>query len=338
MRSSKLIGVLIVNIGTPKSFQLWDVYRYLIQFLTDKRVMTGSWLWRQLLVRGLIVPSRFRNSAVLYKKLWQKEGSPLLLHGRAIQQSVQKVLGEHFKVALAMRYQAPSIKESLNILKETRVDSLVVLPLVPQYASATTGSIYEEVMQHLKNWLNMPALRFINQYPDHPLLIEAFQKKGLVYLNKNSYDHVLFSFHGLPQAHIQAVCQNSCSKYKCSSISVSFCYKAQCFLTARKIAEKLSLHTTHYSVAFQSRLGKATWIEPYTTDVLKDLARKNIKKVLVFCPSFVSDCLETTIEIGQEAKEFFLQQGGEQLDLVEGLNNHPTWIQAMQDLILSSLP
>lgn len=253
--TAKLTGVLIVNVGTPKSFQLWDVYRYLTQFLTDKRVITGSWLWRQLLVRGIIVPSRFRNSALLYKKLWQKEGSPLLLHGRAMQESLQNALGEHFKVALAMRYQDPSIEEGLNTLKEAKVDSLVVLPLFPQYASATTGSIYEEVMRHLKSWLNMPALRFINQYPDHPLLIEAFQKKGLAYLNKNTYDHILFSFHGLPQTHVQAACRNPCSKKEiCSVASIAFCYKAQCFLTARKIAEKLSLHTTQYLIAFLFQL------------------------------------------------------------------------------------
>lgn len=331
-------GILLVNLGTPDSFRKRDVFRYLNEFLTDSRVIDLPWIRRQLLVRGAIVPFRFRQSAKLYKELWTKEGSPLLVYGRAVQDSLQAELGEEFKVELAMRYQNPSIPRALETLKQAQVQNLLILPLFPQYASATTGSVHQKVMEHIKNWANIPSLTFINSYYDHPAVIEAFCERGRQY-DLNAYDHVLFSFHGLPERQIrQADCSQQClTSHCCESLQASnqFCYKAQCYATARAIAHKLNLPPDNLTVCFQSRLGKDPWIKPYTSDVIEERAKRGDKKLLVFCPAFVCDCLETLYEISVEYQHLFQKKGGEKLQLVEGLNGHPAWIRALKNLINS---
>ncbi len=336
MHSDKKKGLLLVNLGTPETSQPKHVYHYLNEFLTDGRVIDLSWIKRQLLVRGLIVPLRFRQSAKLYQKIWMKEGSPLLVHGLNLQKKVQETLGEKFKVVLAMRYKHPSIISALEKLRAAQVSEIIVLPLFPQYASATTGSVHQKVMEIVKNWNVIPKLTFINSFPEDSGFIEAFCERGRQYSLK-SYDYILFSFHGLPERHIRkADCSQTCLQKNCCQNFVTrnqFCYKAQCYATARAIAKGLELKEEEYFVCFQSRLGSEPWLQPYTSDAITQCAEKGMKRLLVFCPAFVSDCLETSCEISVEYAELFHELGGEELQLVEGLNDHPRWVQAVCDMV-----
>lgn len=327
------IGVLIVNLGTPDSPEMSDVTRYLIQFLTDKRVMDIPWFQRQCLVRGLIVPLRVRNSASSYREIWNEEGSPLLYFGLRVEQRLQKHLGENYQVVLAMRYQNPSIEKGLEQLKEC--SEIIVLPLFPQYASASTGSVHQEVMRLISRWQVVPHLQFINSYPTEAKMIETFCLNAKKY-SLNEYDHILFSFHGLPEKQLKKAdrYQHCLNASKCCGTlneKNAFCYAAQCHATAKAIQQSLGIRDA--TICYQSRLGRDPWIQPFTVDILKHLALSGVKKVLVFCPSFVADCLETIFEIKKEYREDFIKNGGEQLDLVESLNDHPLWIEALADMV-----
>lgn len=330
-------GLLLVNLGTPNSYKPKDVFRYLNEFLTDPRVLDFSWLKRQFLARGVIVPFRYKQSAKQYRQLWMEEGSPLLVHGRAVQEKIQDALGSQFKVSLAMRYQNPSIACGLEELRQAHVKEILIFPLFPQYASATTGSVHQQVMDHIKTWQVIPKLTFVNSYSDHPALIQAFCERGLQY-DLTSYNHILFSFHGLPERHLhKASLSQSCLKEGCCERLGStnqFCYKAQCYATALGIAHQLKLEKTDYTICFQSRLGKEPWMQPYMSDVLLRSLQQGRKRLLVFCPSFICDCLETTCEITHEYGEQFKKRGGETLQLVEGLNSHPAWINALKSIVL----
>ncbi len=333
---ASLQGVLLVNLGTPASYRWGDVFRYLNEFLTDPRVIDLPWLKRQLLVRGLIVPFRCRQSARQYRAIWTEKGSPLLVHGEAVKEQLQIFLGPAFKVSLAMRYQHPSIYEGLEELRNAKVESLVVLPLFPQYASATTGSVHQKVMEVVSEWPVIPPLTLISDYFTHPLLIEAFCARARAH-SLDAYDHVLFSFHGLPERHIlRASPTGNCLTAGCCEalrINNRFCYKAQCHATAKAIAKGLSLPPSGYTVCFQSRLGKEPWLQPYLGTVLPFCIRQGWRKLLVLSPSFACDCLETTYEIAHEYAAQFEQLGGEKLQLVEGLNAHPLWIHALGAIV-----
>lgn len=330
-------GILLVNLGTPASPQPKDVYRYLIEFLTDGRVIDLPWLQRQLLVRGFIVPFRYRQSARQYRQIWTEEGSPLMIYGRNVQRALQQSLGEGFQVELAMRYQEPSIENGITNLLSAGVNHLIVLPLFPQYASATTGSVHQRVQELLQQRQVIPRLTLINHYSTHPSLINAFCGVASN-LSMEDYDHVLFSFHGLPERHIRKIdTTGKCLSHTCCSElcqSNQNCYAAQCHATARAIAQQLQLPKNKWEVCFQSRLGKDPWLQPYTSTKIKQLGQQGKKNVLVFCPAFVCDCLETLFEMRIENAEIFKHAGGEHLELVPGLNDHPLWIKALQTIIL----
>lgn len=337
MSNLKKTGVLLVNLGTPLSPTIKHVFQYLNEFLTDERVIDFAWFKRQILVRGVIIPARIKQSTDLYKRLWTKEGSPLLVHGIAVKDKLQQALGSGYKVVLGMRYQFPSIKEALEELKAAHVDEILVFPLFPQYASASTGSVHQKVMDEIKSWTVIPELTFINSFFDHPDFIAAFVERAKQY-PLESYDHILFSFHGLPERHLVAAERKKgcCLNKKCCDQLMSenqHCYKAQCYATTRALAEKLNIPLNRYTVCFQSRLGKDPWIQPYASEVIAECAAKGYKRVLVFCPAFVCDCLETTIEISHEYGDEFKKQGGEVLQLVEGLNSHPAWIKALHNMV-----
>lgn len=333
------IGVLIVNLGTPLSAKPKDVYKYLIEFLTDERVIDLPWLSRQLLVRGTIVPRRYKNSAASYETIWTPQGSPLMIYSRHSTELLQKELGEEYHVELAMRYQQPSIKGAMENLEKMNLQKLVVLPLFPQYASATTGSVFQEVMRYLSLWEVIPETRFINSFYNHPLVIQAYAENALKY-SLEEYDHFLFSFHGLPERQLIKADKNAyCLKSKgcCNTLCTAnkSCYSAQCYQTARSIQEKLGLPSEKVSVCFQSRLGSDPWLQPYAADVIKTLAARGKKNVLVFSPAFVADCLETIYEVCVEYNQEFRHLGGNKLDLVESLNINPTWIKAMKSLVVN---
>lgn len=337
-------GVLLVNLGTPDSPKVADVRKYLDEFLMDGRVIDIGTVQRNLLVRGVIVPFRSPKTAKLYKEIWDQEtGSPLLYISEIQAALLRKELGEDYQVELAMRYQQPSIEDALQRLKLAMVDSIRVIPLFPQYASASTGSVIEKVFRLMAQWHTFPEVSIVNQFYDDELMIEAFvdnaRKK-----QPEQYDHVLFSFHGLPVRQLSDVdnsgthnCDTAYCRTKVTATN-KFCYAAQCYETARLIAAKLDLQDASYTVCFQSRLGKNPWVQPYTSDVLKELAAKGVKRLLVLCPAFVADCLETLYEVTEEYGQEFKKLGGEHVELVPSLNDHPKWIVALREMVLAQEP
>lgn len=331
-------GVLIVNLGTPDEPTVPAVRRYLRQFLLDWRVIDYPWLPRQMLVQGIIAPFRSFSSTKLYKRLWTQEGSPLKIYGEAVAAGVQEHLGADYIVELAMRYQNPSIKSAIDRLMDQQVSEIIVFPLFPQYASATTGSVHDEVMRILRRQQVIPNVKMVNSYYDYEPMIEIFAENARQF-DLDSYDHIVFSFHGVPQRQLRkgdpgghyCLKQENC----CQRIGPDnqFCYSAQCMATTRAIANKLGLKPEQYTTSFQSRLGPEKWAKPYTIDVIEEWAEKGAKRLLVFSPAFVADCLETTIEIGYEYQEEFEEMGGEHIDLVPSLNDNPKWIRAISDIV-----
>lgn len=334
---SSKTGVLLINLGTPDSPSVPHVRSYLSQFLNDPRVIDIPWLLRKLLVNGIIVPFRAPKSAKVYKKLWTEMGSPLLYHSKRAKELLQVELGETHDVYLAMRYKNPSIPTILEEMRKKNYKKIVILPMFPQYASASTGSALEEVMRVIKTWWVIPELKMISQYFDHPQYIAGFVQRGRQY-NINAYDHVLFSYHGLPERQVDKVYDNDlCSNHDCEhelTEENKYCYKATCYATTRLLAEQLNIPAEKYTVCFQSRLDKK-WLKPFSDKVVEDCAKSGMKKILVFSPAFTADCLETTIEIGEEYQELFVEHGGEKVQLVESLNDHPLWIQCLKELVLN---
>ncbi|MBC5994747.1 ferrochelatase [Pontibacter cellulosilyticus] len=332
------IGVLLVNLGTPDSPNTPDVRKYLREFLLDPRVIDINPVGRYALVNGIIAPFRAPKSAIVYKQLWTERGSPLLYHGLDLKVKLQTALGDDYHVAFGMRYQSPSIKSALEELRDKSVDRIIVLPLFPQYAAASTGSVQDKVMEIVREWWVIPSINFISSFCDDPGFINAFAELGKQHMEQDNYDHVIFSYHGLPERQVlkgsdKGYCQLGacCNTYNKRN---KYCYRAACFATSRLLAEKLGLREDQYTVTFQSRLLKDPWLQPYTDEVLKTLPAKGIKKVLAYSPAFVADCLETTIEVGEEFKEMFEHAGGEKWQLVESLNSNDTWVEALREMIL----
>jgi len=334
-------GVLLVNLGTPDAPTRGAVYKYLKQFLLDPRVIDIPWLPRNLLVRGIIAPFRSGSSAKLYQELWTENGSPIKIYGYTLKEKVQEILGEDYYVELAMRYQEPSIEDAIKKMKEALIDEIIVFPLFPQYASATTGSVHDEIMRVLRKEQTIWPLKLINSYYDNPEMIDVFVENAKKY-DLSKFDHYLFSFHGTPQRQMKkadptgshCIVKDDCCKEMCEANK--FCYSAQCHQTAYRIAEKLDLTPDQYTICYQSRLGNDPWLKPYTSEVLKERREKGDNNLLVFSPAFVADCLETTIEIGTEYQEEWEEMGGEKVELVESLNAHPKWIHAVSEMIKSA--
>ncbi len=331
-------GVLLINLGTPDSPSVGDVRSYLSQFLNDPRVIDIPWLLRKVLVNLIIVPFRAPKSAKVYKELWTDNGSPLLYYSNQVKALLQQSLPNDVHVHLAMRYKNPSIPDVMEEMRKINYDKIIIVPLFPQYASASTGSAHDEVMRVLRTWWVIPNLSFICQYYDHPKYIDAFVARGKQYVIED-YDHVLFSYHGLPERHVDKVYKEGlCADHDCEhelTDDNKFCYKATCYTTTRILAERLNIPADKYTVCFQSRLDKK-WLEPFSDKVVEECARKGMKKLLVFSPAFTADCLETIIEIGSEYQEIFEEHGGEKVQLVESLNDHPVWIDCLADLVLAN--
>ncbi|KQM74648.1 ferrochelatase [Pedobacter sp. Leaf216] len=331
-------GILLVNLGTPDSPATADVRKYLDQFLMDERVIDIPKLNRTLLVKGIIVPFRSPKTAKLYKEIWNESGSPLLYYSRLQAKMLQERLGSDYHVELAMRYQSPSIASALANLKAGLVESIQVIPMFPQYASASTGSVMQLVMELVSKWPTVPPISFVNSFHDNELMIKVFAENAKKH-NVESYDHVLFSFHGLPERqllkcdHTGSYCLKTADCCQTLNDTNKFCYSAQGHDTARLIAKELNLTRDQYTVCFQSRLGKEPWVQPYTTDVLKKLAAEGKKRLLVFSPAFVADCLETLYEITVEYHEEFKTLGGEHVQLVESLNDSPVFIEALAGMV-----
>ena len=331
-------AVLLLNLGTPDSPSVSDVRSYLSQFLNDPRVIDIPWMLRKILVNGIIVPFRAPKSAKVYKKLWTENGSPLLYHSNNVRELLQQELQNTHDVYLAMRYKNPSITSVLEEIRKKNYTKIIVLPMFPQYASASTGSALEEAMRIISKWWVIPEVRIISQYYNHPLYIKAFVDRGQQF-DINQYDHVLFSYHGLPERQVDKVYDDDlCANHNCETEvdeDNKFCYKATCYETTRLLVNQLNIPQDKYTVCFQSRLDKK-WLEPFSDKIVEECAKRGMKKILVFSPAFTADCLETTIEIGEEYQELFKEHGGGKVQLVESLNSHPLWIQCLKDLVLQN--
>ncbi len=339
----KKTGVLLIQLGTPDSPSVKDVRSYLSEFLNDPRVIDLPYLLRKILVNGIIVPFRAPKSAKIYKELWQLGNgeSPLLTHTLALQSLLQKNFeGEDVTIEIAMRYKNPSLDNVLEKMRKANYDRIVILPLFPQYASASTGSAIEKAMNIIRKWWVIPEVKIISQFYDNSGYIDSIVEQTKQF-DLSSYDHILFSYHGLPERQVDKVYEDTdlCADQPCETelnAYNKFCYKATCYATTRLIAEKMGLQEKDYTVCFQSRLDKK-WLTPFSDKVVEEWGQKGAKKLLVFSPAFVADCLETLIEIGEEYQEIFEEHGGEKVQLVPSSNTHPAFVAGMTALIRAQL-
>ena len=348
-------GVLLVNLGSPDSPTVSDVKRYLTQFLNDPFVIDINPVARFFLVNFIIVPSRSKNSAKLYEAIWTKEGSPLIVHSKKQRELLQKELdlipspspkrgeGSRYIVELGMRYQNPSIESAFKKLVEQDVESITVIPLYPHWASSSTESSIVEIKRMAKKY-NYTNLKIVEKFYDDENYLEALADVAKPYLSHGrgngveAYDFFVFSYHGLPERQIKKIYPNHCeiNDKCCSAISEKnkFCYRAACYYTTRELVKRLHIPEGKYISSFQSRLDDK-WLKPYSDKVIEEKAKEGMKKILVFSPAFVSDCLETIYEIGIEYAHIFKQNGGEKLQMVESLNENPKWIEALKQLATS---
>lgn len=323
-------GVVVVNLGTPSDLRLSSVAGYLNEFLTDPRVIDLPWLARQLLVRCIITPTRVIKSRRAYKSIWQS-GSPLLTNSQDFVESLSSILGDSYKVVLAMRYGHPSIKQAMDELADC--DKLTIFPLYPQYAASSTGTAIAKVFAELNKKWRMPELKIIRDYYDEPLYIEALKEQLSSFMKHNNPDHVLLSYHGLPMRHIEKEgCNKICAKENtpCSSRFTSNCYRGQCYATSRALMFDSEIS---YTTVFQSRLGRLPWSKPYLVDTLDRLYKTRVRHLAIMCPSFTMDCLETLEEINMGIRELWLSREGTEFSLIPCLNSNQAWVKAAALLI-----
>lgn len=322
--SSAKIGVLVAQLGTPQAPTARALRPYLRQFLSDPRVIDLHPLKWYPILYLLVLTRRPARSAALYANIWTDEGSPLMVHSQAQTRGLQERLGAAYRVVLGMRYGEPSIARAVQSLEREGVERILVFPMYPQFSCATTGSIYDAVARAAWGrrcpWFfdrkrQMPALRFVPPYADHPAYINALKQSvaEAVALLSWTPDRYLITFHGIPQRYVNE----------------GDPYRRQCEETARLLAAALGLADAEWTNGFQSRFGKEPWLEPYTEDVLARLGGQGVRRLVAVCPGFTADCLETLDEIGREGAELFSHGGGQQFHLVPCLNDHPAWLDAM---------
>lgn len=335
----KKTGVLLIQLGTPDSPSTKDVRRYLSEFLNDPRVIDLPWLGRKLLVNGIIVPFRAPKSAKIYKELWNFGNgiSPLISNTNSLRKKLQdRFEGDNVDIHVAMRYQNPSMYDVLEEMRKENYDKIIILPLFPHYASASSGSAIALAMKIIGQWWVIPEVDTINQFWDNEGYIDSIIERAKEF-KLDDYDHVLFSYHGLPDRHVDKVYEGNdlCEDQPCETEineKNKFCYKATCFATTRLIAAKLGINTSDYTVCFQSRLDKK-WLTPFADKVVADQGAKGAKRILAFSPAFVADCLETVIEIGDEYQEIFEKSGGDKIQLVPSSNDHDRFVDGLEELV-----
>jgi ferrochelatase len=332
-------GIILMNLGSPDSTEEFAVRKYLNEFLTDKRVI-DSWPVRNLLVRTVIVPSRAPKSAEAYKTIWTKSGSPLVQITRELAEKLKEVISE--PVTITMRYGNPDMKTAFEELLKMNpdIDEVLAIPLYPHYAMSSYETAVEYAKEiHKRNKYRF-NLKFLPPFYHDPKYIHAMAENIRPYIERE-YDHLLFSFHGIPERHLlksdptHQHCLQSTDCCSVASVAHATCYRHQCLSTMQGIVEALHVPREKYSYSFQSRLLRDPWLKPYTDFRLMEMPTEGIKNLLVACPSFVSDCLETLEEIAIRGKESFLEAGGEEYNMIPCLNTHPLWVQALVDWIRS---
>lgn len=331
-------GIVLMNLGSPNSTAVKDVRKYLNEFLMDERVIDISYLARLLLVRGIIVPFRAPKSAEAYKTIWTKEGSPLIVITKELQSALQSQVSE--PIEIAMRYGGPTPEEAFNNLlkREPGIEEVIAVPLYPHYAMSSYETAVEYAKAaHIKNNYSF-TLKFVQPFYNNADYINALAENMSRYINEE-FDHILFSYHGVPGRHIMKSDTTGCHCLKvencCQTPSPAHatCYRHQCFTTTNLVIKQLNIPEDKYSISFQSRLGKG-WLEPFTDIRLAEMPKEGIKKLLIICPAFVSDCLETLEEIEERGKEIFMNAGGESYKMIPCLNTNPMWVDALKKLIV----
>jgi len=323
-----------MNLGSPDSTDVKDLKRYLDEFLMDERVIDKPWLLRALLVKGIIVPLRSPNSAKAYKSIWTEKGSPLIVISKQQRDALKKELNE--TVVIAMRYGNPSPKQAFDELVQKNHDlqEVVLIPMYPHYAMSSYETAVEYAKEHHKKGGYKFKLTFIKPFYNQSDYLHALSESIKPYLDQE-YDQILFSYHGIPERHILKCdpTKKHCLKVdnccEVASEAHAYCYRHQCWTTTKEIVKQLNIPDDKWGFSFQSRLGRDPWLQPYTAKRLEELPKEGVKKLLVVCPAFVSDCLETLEEIAEEGKESFMHAGGEKFELIPCLNVHPLWIETM---------
>lgn len=335
--ADKKRGILLMNLGSPQSTETKDVKKYLDEFLMDGRVIDYPYIFRLLLVRGIITPFRAPKSAEAYETIWTKEGSPLIVLTKKLQAALQELIEE--PVEIAMRYGRPTPEEAFSKLmsRQPGLEEVVAVPLYPHYAMSS----YETAVEHAKSAYKKNkypfTLRFIDPYYNDPGYIAALAESIRPYVQQD-FDHLLFSYHGVPGRHIRKSDTTACHCLKvenCCEVASpahAHCYRHQCFTTTRLVTDALGIPKDKFSISFQSRLGKG-WLEPFTDIRLQEMPKEGIKNLLIVCPAFVSDCLETLEEIAMRGKEEFMGAGGEQYQMIPCMNTQPRWVEALEELI-----
>ena len=335
-------GVLLINLGSPDSTAVSDVRKYLAEFLMDGRVLDAPWPIRACIVYGAILPFRPKQSAHAYQTIWTPEGSPLVVTSRNVRRLLQERLGAEPPVALAMRYQSPSIESGICELSAQGVDDVLVFPLFPHYAMSSFETAAVRAQEVAAKLAPTMRVRVAAPYYNDPGYIRALVASAADRL-AGDYDQLLFSFHGIPERHLRKSdptrghCLGSPDCCERPSPAHATCYRAQCFATVRAFVAEAGVPPEKYSVSFQSRLGRDPWLRPYTDFELERLPKSGVKKLVVMCPAFVSDCLETLEEIAIRGREIFTEAGGEEFTLVPCLNEHPKWIEALEGLVRTGL-
>ena len=327
-------GILLINLGSPRSTAVEDVKEYLDEFLMDEKVIDYRWIFRALLVQGIILKTRPAKSAEAYKSVWTDEGSPLIVITKKIQKKLQNLVD--VPVEIGMRYAEPSIETGIRNLVEKGITEIVLFPLYPQYAMSTTETVIEKAEGIRKKKFPDVRINYVQPFYNRNLYINCLAESIREKLPEN-IDALLFSYHGVPERHIYKTdptktCNMNDCCYKDKNPSHPFCYRHQCFNTTAQVIRKLEWPKDKVIVSFQSRLGKDKWIEPYTDHTLKTLPGKGIKNIAVICPAFVSDCLETLEEIAVEGKEQFMEAGGENFTYIPCLNDEERWIEVIRTL------
>lgn len=329
-------GVLLINLGSPDSTAVPDVRRYLREFLMDGRVLDAPWPVRWCVVHLAILPRRPIESAEAYRQIWTAEGSPLVVTSQRVRTALASRLD--VPVELAMRYQNPSVRTALTRLTATGIEELLLIPLFPHYAMSSYETAVEKVRVELAR--HAPGVRLHVQAPyyDHPDYVAALVESARPHLEA-PWDHLLFSFHGVPERHLRKSdptgrhCLASADCCEGRHPAHATCYRHQCLRTMADFIRTAGLPPGKCSVAFQSRLGRDPWLRPYTDHEIPRLARHGVRRLRVICPAFVSDCLETLEEIGMRGRELFLEAGGTDFDLIPCLNEHPRWIETLMGMI-----
>jgi ferrochelatase len=329
-------GALLINLGSPDSPEPGDVKKYLREFLMDGRVMDAPYLIRFGVVHGCILPFRPKQSAHAYQQIWTHDGSPLIATSRRVRDALQERVT--IPVELAMRYQNPSIENALENLLKQDVDEVLLITLFPHYAMSSFETAVERVKAVLKKMAPEVALTVVPPYYNDPDYIAALVESASSFI-KSDFDHLLFSFHGVPERHLHKSDPTGCHCLKinkCCEIpspAHATCYRAQCLATMKAFISAAEIPASQSSFAFQSRLGRDPWLQPYTDVELARLAKNGVKRLLVICPAFVTDCLETLEEIGMRGRETFLAAGGEDFQMIPCLNEHPKWIAFLERLV-----